>query len=918
MQLELSRVDYTIVGLTAPQTMKLLPNQGSKLNQKFVMTVLIDKGKDSRLVPTLPVRHQAVLINTDVAVADQDGVLQVFSLKKGEIQLSFKTLPGPGISRLELGGAIGTVQDKIFVSSGNEVRGYTKKGKLFLAFDTNLTEPIKSMNVSGSNLLICGKHAYNQYHDCKDANSYLCGDEINDVISFPYEKTNRLVPVLACEDSSLRVLDRSKVMHTVEIDSSPTVLHLYRNDGGDTGDQVLYGTVDGRVGVLQVGRTGVRNRWLVNNELHRGGILCMDCYDITGDGMMDLLIGRQDGSIEVYSIEDDGEDEDGKETRKFGFTCNESVTSIQGGIFGSSGCDEILATTYTGQADGKGGEVERRSPGSTGVAMGGRLESQQRESRWEWPLSEPIEREVLMGTEYSGELVTDGLENMDCGAVQAVERIYIPLCRTEIEEIEQKVIKERERYQDATQDKSDGLSAIPYISINDKSQAEDAVYCFPCRHFSSKSTVCTSETFENHTFIDKGSKKWKDASVLFQQHEKRERDKMLMTAWTESSSMNMAKMSVPKMILNKEDASYSLMLEVQTPIDNVLIQSDVPLDLLDVERNSAVVSYSDCDPSVSYYSIPLPYMSFKPHRIVKIIVYLFNARSLSHSIVLFQSGNYLLATYRCQMNTTRLELKIRTIEGQHGTLRAYITPLVQPKCCQVRMYQIKPLSLHSRSHSYDLMSLKGAFSLAEIHSWVSFCLPEIPEKPTTGEKATFIFVSTFLGTMLQCNYWYVFVGPLRLRKGEAEFRSDNISTISILKDILTKEATKKKIKLEILCAVNDDSIAHTLKLLHPKLEAQLELAKKITLLEALKELEAHEGDSSCLIPEYRDILEKEKLLQAEYKKQPAHLDRLYGMITDMYIDKHKFKGANVKGKVPQLLEVLDKYELNKLLNFFDQ
>nr|CAD7588384.1 unnamed protein product [Timema genevievae] len=810
MQLELSRVDYTIVGLTSPQTMKLLPNQGSKLNQK-------------------------------VAVADQDGVLQVFSLKKGEIQLSFKTLPGPGISRLELGGAIGTVQDKIFVSSGNEVRGYTKKGKLFLAFDTNLTEPIKSMNVSGSNLLICGKHVYNQYHDCKDANSYLCGDEINDVISFPYEKTNRLVPVLACEDSSLRVLDRSKVMHTVEIDSSPTVLHLYRNDGGDTGDQVLYGTVDGRVGVLQVGR------WLVNNELHRGGILCMDCYDITGDGMMDLLIGRQDGSIEVYSIEDDGEDEDGKETRKFGFgssreqeltipslqdskslpskgrkeskslqyqglqeskslqsqTCNESVTSIQGGIFGSSGCDEILATTYTGFMFG-------------------------------------LTSHKTTETKASIAHISDRIENL----------------RTEIEEIEQKVIKERERYQDATQDKSDGLSAIPYISINDK------------------------------------------------------------------------------MILNKEDASYSLMLEVQTPIDNVLIQSDVPLDLLDVERNSAVVSYSDCDPSVSYYSIPLPYMSFKPHYIVKIIVYSFIARSLSHSIVSFQSGNYLLATYRCQMNTTRLELKIRTIEGQHGTLRAYITPLVQPKCCQVRMYQIKPLSLHTRCHSFDLMSL------AEIHSWVSFCLPEIPEKPTTGEKATFIFVSTFLGTMLQCTYWYglqarykPFAAIRQLSgfptntkgfvtlvgtKGEAEFRSDNISTISILKDILTKEATKKKIKLEILCAVNDDSIPHTLKLLHPKLEAQLELAKKITLLEALKELEAHEGGSSCLIPEYRDILEKEKLLQAEYKKQPAHLDRLYGMITDMYIDKHKFKGANVKGKVPQLLEVLDKYELNKLLNFFDQ
>lgn len=35
------------------------------------------------------------------------------------------------------------------------------------------------------------------------------------------------------------------------------------------------------------------------------------------------------------------------------------------------------------------------------------------------------------------------------------------------------------------------------------------------------------------------------------------------------------------------------------------------------------------------------------------------------------------------------------------------------------------------------------------------------------------------------------------RRGEAEFKSDNISTISILKDILSKEATKKKIKLDI-------------------------------------------------------------------------------------------------------------------------
>lgn len=36
-------------------------------------------------------------------------------------------------------------KDKIFVATGNVVRGFTKKGKTFLEFDTNLAEPIQCM-----------------------------------------------------------------------------------------------------------------------------------------------------------------------------------------------------------------------------------------------------------------------------------------------------------------------------------------------------------------------------------------------------------------------------------------------------------------------------------------------------------------------------------------------------------------------------------------------------------------------------------------------------------------------------------------------------------------------------------------------------------------------------------------------------
>lgn len=40
------------------------------------------------------------------------------------------------------------------------------------------------------------------------------------------------------------------------------------------------------------------------------------------------------------------------------------------------------------------------------------------------------------------------------------------------------------------------------------------------------------------------------------------------------------------------------------------------------------------------------------------------------------------------------------------------------------------------------------------------------------------------------------------------------------------------------------------------------------------------------------------------------------MITDLYIDVYKFKGINVKSKVPALLQVLDHYSLESLTNFF--
>lgn len=63
-----------------------------------------------------------------------------------------------------------------------------------------------SRHVSGADLFVCASYIYNHYCDCKDQNYYLSGDKINDIICLSSENVTRLVPVLACQDRVLRVL----------------------------------------------------------------------------------------------------------------------------------------------------------------------------------------------------------------------------------------------------------------------------------------------------------------------------------------------------------------------------------------------------------------------------------------------------------------------------------------------------------------------------------------------------------------------------------------------------------------------------------------------------------------------------------------------------------------------------------------
>ena len=84
-----------------------------------------------------------------------------------------------------------------------------------------------------------------------------------------------------------------------------------------------------------------------------------------------------------------------------------------------------------------------------------------------------------------------------------------------------------------------------------------------------------------------------------------------------------------------------------------------------------------------------------------------------------------------------------------------------------------------------------------------------------------------MGTLLNCTY----------KNGLASFKSDSISTITILKDVISHEASLRNKEININIEFLDDTIKRILELLTPKFAYYQGIAQKYQILSALKELD---------------------------------------------------------------------------------
>lgn len=107
-------------------------------------------------------------------------------------------------------------------------------------------------------------------------------------------------------------------------------------------------------------------------------------------------------------------------------TCPESVSTARGGVFGTSGYDEVLVSTYTGLVFG-------------------------------------------LTTER-----VDGVAALDSKSVSLSQdtRKKLATLRAELDALEEKVVVEREKYLSAAESGVNALSVVPYLNINHKAGAK--------------------------------------------------------------------------------------------------------------------------------------------------------------------------------------------------------------------------------------------------------------------------------------------------------------------------------------------------------------------------------------------------------------------------------------------------------------
>lgn len=543
-----------------------------------------------------------------VVVGDDSGTLYSYDFNKGEPipVFSTKVFDGP-ISCVALGGASAVRPDKIFVAHRQQLSGISKKGKEFFTLSSSLSENITTIAVENTMIWTGCESICNQYESGKDVAFFMSRGEINCMAVDYIAHRDVFDCILGCEDNAIRFMQGDDLTMEILTPSPVTAIACMRrmNEGNtETPPMVLYAREGGDIVCLE----------FTTNQLDSQGRRKKAEEGQLGDEYR-----------ECWSLSDN-------EANKSSISCIKAFDLTGDGrqellVAREDGRVEVYAQSEDGDDTGAFGLHRNRPRLVFSYDIGEKVQSLEAGKVNNTACSE------IVVASYSGKVISftteeldrDAPENLLMGASNMLGNSNAPSrpiaevnndnriksLHKEIEGLLDKIEKTKGKVKKLESDAPGGMS-LPSFSSSSASSAADSA---------SKSGALHTADFSSAT----------------------------------------------KFALDRDLGVYILNVEIQCPLDVVIIRSPVKLEVVEVDMTTSLVSVTP-----EHLLDPLAEDDADPCRFI--------------------------AAMRARTGEKRTKLAVRPKEGDYGDIHVTIVTATAPKMAKSLRFPLKPLSLHAVSH----------------------------------------------------------------------------------------------------------------------------------------------------------------------------------------------------------------------------
>jgi hypothetical protein len=834
-----------------------------------------------------------------VVVGDTDGVLQSFKLSlnpsmsstsstsamlgtqsvSSKVTSVFKTLPAPDypVAHVRLGfsverssqqpaaASVHLRNDKIFVVSGEgNVRGFTKKGKEFFKIEaTSMNERTVVAEVATPQVLLAGEYMLSEWNQSKETSFWMSPDKIHDVLALSSVRA-----LVACHDRTIRCLEHGSPIYEISTEGACTSLSysLPSSVPSASRNNVMYATAQGDVRHLEYSAEYhvYRKGWIIASAAgpaSRSSISGFDMADMSQDGTGDVVLGYDDGSIQVYSFDVDVGDpllafsSRSQPSRQL----DESITSLSVGCFSSKDLShrDIIVATYSGRilvfstrsvltsdsdAPSSAHASEKSSSKDLAAAAAEREKERDREAK---------EREST-----------------------------IKALRIELDRLREDVSKKREK---ASRRQVGGVQmSMGQLKMKLSHKFElDAV----------SSTY--GLTVESDLPISQ--------LVLRSSSRRLELDPLFRNGLAGNDS---AVLSETVMYRDDQSAAGFDYVSGERKVPQPVAEGSLLSYLEDRQRQVGGLVCSVRLQSTSSYRAQVQFRLAEETDV--------SANETDSVLQVF------VVPHGEPRTAERIDIPIYAL-GLHERVLPDKTSTQKYRLAIGSHVSFEEFERHLEANA-AILRISSDISLDEIYSVFASVLPGFPIRPPSSvadsikeeTSQMYIFQSTFLHTAVRIRISGIGSNC------DVAVTSDNVNSLMLIRAVFSRLAVRRKMRLEFAFDnLTEANFEYLARVIDPLLQEQCSLAKKVQLLSALEELVGHEASASetsnntpsgpanasmptFLSRDHADILQKGSELRTRFATQPQRWTFLAEVVDALLVNRGRWKGkSNVDPLVRQ-------------------